>query len=309
MHSGTDAADWPPVGVVVLNWHGRADTLQCLRSLAALTYPQRSVILVDNGCQEFSPDEVAALVPGAQYLRTDTNLGFAGGANLGMRAALARGAAYVWFLNHDAQPEPQALTELVAAARADATRGVVGPKIVQQRDPRRLDSIALRIDLWRGRIYLVGHDAVDQGQYDGLAEVDAVTGCAMLVSRVACERLGGFDERFFAYLEDADLCLRAHAAGFRVWAAPLARVLHNRAPATHGRQSVSSLRYTTRNHLLLMRRHSPCTGARRALLVGAVVALNLAYAVRAGDDVPARLRAVWRGVRDYARGAVGPVAE
>jgi len=294
----------PPVAVVVLNWHRRADTLACLRALSAVSYPALSVVVVDNGCAELSPDEIGSLVRNGRYLHSATNLGFAGGANLGMRAALDTGAAYVWFLNNDATPQPTALDELIAVMERTPSVAIAGPKILQGDRPDRLDSVALSLDLRSGRIYLLGHDAVDRGQYDHLGAAAAVTGCAMLVRARTCVDLGGFDESYFAYLEDADLCLRARAVGGSVAVAPRARVLHRRAPATAGRQSTASLYYTTRNHLQLLRRHAPARGRRMRETL--VAALNLAFALRA----PARERrdrclAVWRGIRDYRRGAFG----
>lgn len=296
----------PRVGIVVVNWRRRDVTAACLRALQALTYEPWFLVLVDNDSADFTEDDVATVAPGSVYVRTSENLGFAGGCNLGMRAALAGNAAHVWFLNNDAEPEPDALTELIAVAAADATIGIVGAKILRGSDPRRLDSIALDVNLRNGRIYLTGHDEADCGQYDQRADTIAVSGCAMLVRRAACERLRGFDERYFAYLEDADLCLRARVAGFRVLVAPRARVHHQRAGATANRQSVSSLYYTTRNHLRLVDEHGdggPCTRAlRRTIVLG----LSLAYAVRSGvADKGARVRAVWDGMRDYHRGIVG----
>jgi len=294
------------VGVVVLNWHRRADTVTCLRALAAITAPSVSVILVDNGCADFSAEVVATLTPGAQYLRTDTNLGFAGGANAGMRHALAHGAEYVWFVNNDAVPEPRALAVLLAAAAAAPEVGILGPKILLADQPPRIDSFAIDINLRTGRVYLTGHDELDRGQYDRLSTVTAVTGCAMLVRRAACERLGGFDESFFVYFEDADLCLRAPAAGYGVAAVPAARVLHRRAPATGTRQSTSSLYYATRNHLRFMERHGQGRGPRRQVRTLTIVALNLLYALRSAPQARReRLRAVWRGVTDYRHGVSG----
>jgi len=290
---------------VVLNWHGRAHTLACLQALRALDYHDWCLVLVDNGCSDFSAEEVDRLVPGACYVRTETNLGFAGGANLGCREALARGAAYVWFLNNDARPEPGALAELIAAAAHDTRLAIVGAKILQAGDPSRLDSIALRLDLHSGRTYLLGHDEVDRGQYDTLDDAIAVTACAMLASARSLQQLRGFDETFFAYLEDADLCLRARAAGFRIGVAPKARVLHARPSARAGRQSISSLYYTARNHLLLMDRHAPQSWPRRWFRVATISALNAAYALRSGSRPFARLEAVRRGVRDYRRGITG----
>jgi len=300
------AAPSPLVGIVVVNWRRREATLACLNALAALEYFEWRLHLVDNGCEDFDAVELERMFPGADYLRTGHNLGFAGGSNVGMRAALEAGAAFVWFLNNDAEPEPAALRELVAAADGALPAAVVGAKILQKARPERIDSVALHVDLGSGRVLLRGHDEIDRGQFDDLAEVDAVTGCAMLVRRDALARLGGFDESFFSYMEDADLCLRARAAGLRVLAAPRARVMHDRPVATRGRQSTASLYYATRNHLELVRRHGRGPRWRRPLLVAAVFALNFAYALRAADaPLGPRVAAVWRGLLDYLRGRSG----
>lgn len=304
----TDEA--PLVATVILNWRRRDGTLRCLEALARLEYPRNVAILVDNGCVDFSAAELAALLPTARYLRTPVNLGFAGGANIGMREGLRLGAEFVWFLNNDALPEPAALTELVAMADAVPQNDIVGAKILLLSDPARLDSIALHVDLSRGRIFLLGHNELDRGQYDGLCNPVAVTGCAMLVTRSACERLGGFDESFFAYLEDADLCLRAGEAGLRVSVAPRSRVLHDRPTADQGRQSISSLYYSARNHLLLLERHGRGSRLAGRLRLVAAALLAAAYAIRSGQGSRSRrLRAIWKGVADFRRGRYGDGSE
>lgn len=294
----------PPVSVVVLNWHRRADTLDCLRALAATSYPDLSAVVVDNGCSELSAQTVRQVIPTGRYLHSPANLGFTGGANLAMRDALGTGAVYVWFLNNDALPEPDALSRLVARLQDEPATAIAGPKVVQHDRPAHLDSVALTISLRSGRLYLLGHDEVDHGQYDHLATVTAVTGCAMLVRAKVCAGLNGFDDSYFAYLEDADFCLRARAAGGTVAVVPQARVRHRRAPATAGRQSAVSLYYTTRNHLALLRRHAPRRGRRLREVF--VLGLSLAYALRApGAARRGRCEAVWRGMRDYRRGVSG----
>jgi len=300
------AGSEPLVGIVVVHWRDRGRTLRCLEALAGLTYSPWQLFLVDNEASGFARAEIEPFAPAAVYLPSPQNLGFAGGSNLGMRAALNAGADYVWFLNSDAEPEPAALSELIEVARKHPAGALAGAKILRLGEPRRIDSVALRLNLRSGRIFLVGHDEIDRGQYDEWHDPLAVTGCALLASRVVCERLEGFDERFFAYLEDADLCLRARAAGFPVLLAARARVHHDRAPATRGRQSPASIYYTVRNHLLLFDRHGSGGGALRALRRAFIVALNAAYCARLrSSDSKDSFHALWQGVRDYQRGVVG----
>ena len=298
----------PLVGIVVVNWRRPEATRACLAALSAMPYRNWFAVVVDNGAADFGLDALRAALPNAAYVHSTVNLGFAGGSNLGMRTALQRGAEWVWFVNDDAAPEPDALAALLAAARRPPHPALLGAKILQRARPERLDSIALQMDLDRGAVRLLGHDEIDRGQHDHAPEPLAVTGCALLVRRDACEQLGGFDETFFAYLEDADLCLRARRAGLRVAAVPSARVRHDRAPATQGRQSPSSLYYACRNHLVLLALHAPQPPWRSRLRSARVLAGYLAFALR-GDPSGARARiaAVRRGARDYARGVMGPL--
>ncbi|HVN85516.1 MAG TPA: glycosyltransferase family 2 protein [Candidatus Binatia bacterium] len=295
-----------PVFVVVLNWNGRADTLVCLRSLTTVVAPHLTVVLVDNGCAEFSAAELSALVPNSYYLRSPDNRGFAGGCNLAIRHALNRGAQLVFLLNNDAVVEPDTVAEVARVAAADPTVGVVGAKLLQTHRPNILESAGLRVNLRSGRLYQIGFGEEDTGQYDTGSDVSAVSGCAMLLTQAVCERLGGFDERYFAYLEDVDLCLRARSAGFAVRFAPRARVYHRGKGSTARDQSTLSSYYATRNHLLLMDTHGCGGAAQRSLRRIAVVLFNLAYALRGRpDSMYARLHTVARAVGDYRRDRFG----
>ena len=294
------------VAIVVVNWRKRGATLDCIGALTRLSSPDWRLVLVDNGCVDFSSGEVERLAPGGLYLHSPANLGFAGGANLGMRAALQRGAAWLWFLNNDTLVDTGALDALLGVARRPPGADIVGAKILQRQAPDRLDSVGLDIDLATGRAWLIGHDELDRGQYDRLTHPLAVTGCAMLVSRRAAEQLNGFDEAYFAYLEDADFCLRARASGLRVACAPRARVLHDRPPARRRRQSADSLYYATRNHLALLQRHSPAPPWRRKLQELEVVCRYLMFAARNGEQRRAALAAVRHGLQDSRRGVSGP---
>lgn len=303
--TSTDRSNAPLIGVVILNLRTRAQTAACLQSVAGSTYPNRFVMLVDNGCADFSAADVTALAGAGDYARTERNLGFAGGANLGMRRALAAGAQYVLLLNSDATIEPAALGELVHVATADPAIGIVGAKLLQRNNPGRLESVGIRVDLARGRIFQTGFGDLDDRGDERAHDVEAVSGAAMLFSRRACEQLGGFDERYFSYLEDIDLCLRARRLGFRVVIAPAARVHHEGKGSSAGTTAPRVLYYATRNHLMLMRQYGTGGTTQRAARSAMVIALNVTYALVRSHGTPGALRAVYHAVRDYRRGVVG----
>ncbi len=296
----------PKVAVAVLNWRAPDRTAACIEALGALDYPDFAVVLVDNGCADFA-ERSFDRGPEIVYVRSERNLGFAGGCNLALEHANRLGAELVWFLNNDALPEPGSLTRLVTAARRTHA-AILGPKILRDATvPPRLDSAAVSIDARSGRFKLVGHDEIDRGQLDNLSQVDAVTGCAMLVNSTVANRLGGFDERYFLYLEDLDLCLRARRAGESIVAVPEARVHHAREASRHGRQSNDSLYYTCRNHFLLMEDHGRGGRVRQLIRSVSILTLNLAFALVAASAAgPGPLVAVLSGAADYRKRRFGP---
>src|SRR5690242_13465997 len=108
----------PLISVVVLNWNGKIDTLECLESLARVDYPNFEVIVVDNGSADDSVAAIRQQFPDVMVLETGANLGYAGGNNVGIRKALEDQASYVLLLNNDTVVHPQLLTSLVEAAAA-----------------------------------------------------------------------------------------------------------------------------------------------------------------------------------------------
>ncbi|MBN1178458.1 MAG: glycosyltransferase family 2 protein [Anaerolineae bacterium] len=244
---------WPRVAVIILNWNGLQDTLDCLGSLGSVDYPEYDVLVVDNGSGDGSPAAIRAGYPDVALWENPRNLGFTGGNNVGIRRALERGADYVLLLNNDTCVAPNFLRELVAAAEADPEIGAAGPTIYYHVAPDVIWSAGGIVDWRQGDIRMRGTDEKDAGQFGSAPqEVDFITGCAMLLKRAALERVGGLDERFFAYYEESEWCLRARRAGWRVVHVPAARIWHKIDP---DRRSASALvhYYMTRNRLLFLR--------------------------------------------------------
>jgi hypothetical protein len=245
-----DHAAQPFVSIVILNWNNAEDTLACLGSVAALDYPAARVIVVDNGSTDDSAARIRAAYPDVELIETGENLGYAGGNNVGVRHALAQGAEYVCILNNDVIVDPGFLGPLVGALQAEADVGIVGPKVYQLDAPAEIQSAGGILDdkfdvQWRGA------GEKDQGQLDEAAEIDVAHGCALVLRRQLLKALSGFDERFFMYREEVDLCVRAKQVGYRVFYAPQARVWHRRPNVMASRQAFTTY-YMTRNTYLLL---------------------------------------------------------
>lgn len=205
---------------VIVNWNGREETLACLASLSRATPAPTHTIVVDNGSHDDSVAAVQAAFPAVEVLALPGNRHFAAGANAGLRRALARDAGYLWLLNNDLTVEARALATLIAAAE-ESGAGIVGPRV---RTPQGLDEVGAWWDFDGGRI--LPAFAGEAGLEAATLPVDYVWGCAMLIHVSVFRAIGLLDERYVAYFEDADFCMRARKAGFQTVAATGALVWH-----------------------------------------------------------------------------------
>lgn len=294
----------PRIGVVVVNWNRKADTLRCIASVLASDYDNREVVLVDNASTDGSVQAIREAYPSLPLLTNPTNAGFTGGNNAGIRCALDRGADHVFLLNNDAIVEQAALGVLAAAAEAHPRSGFLGAKVCALEDRRLvLSAGGMLQDGWKP--HHTGMGERDGGQFDGIAEVDYVSGCALLASRRAVETVGALDEDFYLYYEDVEWCYRARQAGFQILVVPQARVFH---PDTRFRDQDSPVvtYYAVRNSLLFVRKHR--LGYPVLLRMWLNYARNLiSWTARPRWRHKRRQRdALVRALRDVARSRWGP---
>lgn len=228
-----------------MNWNRRELLRACLRSLAGQTGVDFETIVVDNGSTDGSA-ELAETEFGARMIRNAENRGYCAANNQGMAAA--RGE-FIALLNNDAEAAPGWLAALVRACSKRDDIGMAASKILMWEDPRRIDKAGHLIfpdGQNRGR----GTGALDRGQFDREEEVLWPDGCAAIYRKKMLDGIGGFDEDFFAYGDDAELGLRARIAGWRCLYTPEAVVRHHRG-ATLGKDSAWRLELIERNRVLL----------------------------------------------------------
>jgi GT2 family glycosyltransferase len=233
------------VSVVVVNWNRKELLRACLASLAGQTGVESETIVVDNGSTDGSAD-LAGGEFGARVIRNSQNRGFCAANNQGIAAA--RGE-FIALLNNDAEAEPGWLAALLRACASRPDVGMAASKVLVWEDPKRIDKAGHLIfpdGQNRGR----GTGALDHGQYDREEEVLWPDGCAAMYRKSMLDQIGGFDEDFFAYGDDAELGLRARIAGWHCIYTPDAVVRHHRG-STMGKGSGPRLELIERNRLLL----------------------------------------------------------
>jgi GT2 family glycosyltransferase len=234
-----------------VNWKQTEATLSCLASLERAGADCGQVIVVDNESNGDLGRRVRAVTPDAVVLAQPENLGFAKAVNIGARYAMARGATGILLLNNDAVMLPAAIEHLTERLASDGDLGIITAKVFLTETPDRLWAVG---GVFTGqRVVELGAGERDVGAYDD-ARLDFVYGCAMLMRAEMFRQIGGFDERFFLYYEDIDLCLRARAAGWSVGMAPSAHVLHEGSKSTRGEPSIKVYHHA-RSRLLFFSRH------------------------------------------------------
>jgi GT2 family glycosyltransferase len=256
---------YPSISVIILNWNGLADTIECLESLRQITNPKYSVIVVDNGS---SGDDAQALKQKfGDYIfliENDKNYGFAGGMNTGIEYSLKHFQPdYILSLNNDTTVEPQFLDRLVEAVKDDNTIGIAGSKVYYYDDPTRILSLGMMILMKIGMTYSIGKGTIDSNVISRNDDVDYVDTCFLIKADVI-QKIGLFDESFFCYLEDADYCIRAKKSGYRVCCVPTSKIWHKKAlkkktvdRISEGmRVSASAQYYVARNSFRFMRKHA-----------------------------------------------------
>ena len=294
------------LAVVIVSHNTREALLACLRSLAAHARLPLEIVVVDNASADGSVEAVRAAHPSVKVLANATNEGFARGANRGLGASHA---PFVLFLNSDAEVTPGSLEALLARARASDDIGIVGPRL---RDGEGVIEVSTGPPLrpfaeWRQRRLVRG---VARRQPRALAEAERlhaheaqpawVSGACFLARRRALDAVRGFDEGFFLYEEDVDLCLRMRAAGWRIVFYPAAEVLHRRGGSTAGAPRRARLEYD-RSHLRYYAKHNGALatlGLRMLLATRAGVALVRALLSADAEgraDALARGRLAWTG--------------
>lgn len=288
--------------IVIVSWNGKDDLLKCLASLEKLSPPRPRIVLVDNGSSDGTAAAVRERFPGVELLILPENLGFAGGNNRGIEAALKGDIEYVCLLNNDTVVDPDFFNELLRAAREYPRAGIFGSRILYLSRPETVWSQGIRISPRTGRVLTTHHNRPAREIPGTPNNVDGVSGAAMLLRAETLRETGLFEEDFFLCFEDLDLCLRAREKGWGVMTVPASRVYHSVSGSMGGEYSPRVVYYSTRNHLLLLDRRLPLRPAawRTRLLLATIYSLLFALFTAGFRPVP------WaRGLNDYLRGRFG----
>jgi GT2 family glycosyltransferase len=270
-----DGFQVPNVTIIVLNWNGYKDTIECLESLLKMDYPNFDIVLTDNDSHDcsivaiqrwaeeakvqiidsnFSPNgqENRSLV----LLKNPKNYGFAEGNNIAMRYALKTfNQKYILLLNNDVIVSKEFLTKLIDVAEKKSNAGIVGALNYYRSDPNRIWYSGGLINWAIGKKYDFTRNKIDKGQFEKIREVDDVAGSTFLIKKELLKKIGFLRPEYFFYFEETDFCCRAKKAGYTIYTVMDAKVWHKVAASSRVNTDFQ-IYFLNRNRFIFMRKNA-----------------------------------------------------
>jgi len=246
------------VFIIIVNWNGKKILATCLSSIIKADLKNApQIVVVDNNSTDGSQEMVRKSFPKTALLQNKTNLGWAGGNNVGIKYVLRKNAKYVLLLNNDVTIDKNTIPELISSFNKVKNIGIVGPKTYYDNKSKNIIADAGGL-IEKNRFFGVnrGQGEKDLGQYKGSFETDFISGSAMMVKSEVFEKVGFFDESFYLYYEDTDFCLRAKKCGYLSIITSKAIVYHKFGQTSKIGSPLHNY-FTTRNHFLFVQKHAP----------------------------------------------------
>lgn len=240
------------VSVIAVNYNQAALTCLMIESIKRSTYLDVEIIVVDNASVANECDVIADKHPDVLLIRSEKNLGFAGGNNLGLKVSQGE---YIFYLNNDTEILADTIMKLVARLRDNRTIGAVSPKIRYFFDPKLIQYAgSTKINPFTVANKHIGNKEQDLGQFDQECETHYMHGAAVMMPRRVISEIGVMPECFFLYYEELDYSETIKNSGYKIIYVPDAIVYHKESMST-GKNSVLKTYYMARNRLLYARRN------------------------------------------------------
>lgn len=291
----------PKVGIIIVNYNGYIDTIKCLNSLSELEYLNYEVYIIDNGSTNESYSNISEYIENnsinnIHLIKSEINLGFSGGNNLGISIALEEGSEYILLLNNDTIVTPKFLSELIENADF---RTIVTPRIMYWKEKSKVWYAGGKLSMKIGRAWHKNIDKKVNLKTDNSVEkVSFVSGCCMLIDKNILQKIGLLDEDFFLYYEDTEFCWRAQLQDIQLLYIGYSIIYHNVSSST-GHNSDLMNYYKIRNRFYLIDRY--IHGINKIL----AKAYALAEIVAGIVIRKYRFSTVKKSIKDYRRGILG----
>lgn len=283
----------PLVSVITVNYNSTEVTVELLKSIRRLAFTSLEVIVVDNGSREDPGERLREADPAVKVIVSPVNLGFAGGNNLGIRAAKGE---YLFLVNNDTEFTAGLIEGLLDVFRRRPDAGMACPKFHFFYHPNIIEYAGYNaLNVWRGSCTMVGNKEKDEGQYDREGVTPFAHGGAMMIPASVVREVGEMPECYFLYYEELDWSETLKRKGYKIYYQPHALIYHKESMSV-GKKSVIKTYYHCRNRILFMRRNVgpvALTAFTLYFIFFTIPKNSLVFLVRWEPD---HFRAFWRGI-------------
>jgi len=286
----------PKVIIVIVNWNGLQDTVECIESLMKIEYPNYDVIIIDNGSSNDEAKKLKGRFGGIRVVEIKRNLGFAIANNIGIQIALRDDPEYVLLLNNDTIVDRKFLKKMIVVAESNSHTGILGPKMYFYDDKNMLWYAGGKLNMYFKHTQegLLNHD---DGKYNEIKKTDYVAGACMLIKRDVFENIGLLPREYYLGWEDIDFCIAARRKGYLCIFVPSSKIWH-KASASFKRHNLNYKQVFLgfRNRVIV--RHKYLSNSRFALFilmqVFVVIPMHIIYYISVYKDLK-RITAMFDG--------------
>lgn len=287
----------PKVIIIIVNWNGLEDTIECVDSVLKTEYSNYDMVIVDNGSSSGDGKRLKERFGNINVVELKQNLGFANANNIGILIALAnQDTEYVLLLNNDTVVHPNFLKEMIKVTQSDHNIGIAGPKIYYYKDKRRIWYAGGKVNMYIRHIQEAGK--IDNGQYEETRKTDYITGACMLISKNVFKKIGLLPREYFLGWEDIDFCLAARRKGYACVFVPHSHIWH-KVSASYKRHNLTyrHVFFGFRNRFIM--RYKFLSRSRFGLFIAiqfcAIIPIHVLYYVLVYKD-PKRVVSMYEGI-------------
>lgn len=238
----------PLIYIILVNYKSTEDTIECINSLQKVTYKNFKIVVIENGSQDDSYERLLELFPQNIIIKSNENLGFAGGNNIGIDYALKNDGEYILLLNNDTIVKSDFLENMLAGFNLCSEVGIVGSKINYFNQPEMISYGGGEINWKKFKTEFYRADQLDNIKEE-IREITFISGCSMMINCEVIEKIGFLDDSYFMYYEDTDFCAKAMEFGYKLIYQPNAIVYHKVSKSSGGNLSPFVLYWSTKNRL------------------------------------------------------------
>jgi len=292
----------PKVVIVILNWNGFEETIECVDSISRIEYSNYKILIVDNGSDSNEIDNIVLQFPFVKIIKSKENLGFSGGNNLGIEYAIKLNADFILLLNNDTIVEPNFLGILVHHSTQNINVGILVPKINYYINQNRIWYAGGYISKFRGSGFTIGQDESGE-KYSNNKYVTFATGCCLLIKMEVIKKIGLMDPQYFLYLEDVDYCLRNNLKGYKILYIGKSKIYHKVSISSNKQNNLASLYYVTRNRFYFAKKFYPNFYYIPFLYITIIFFIKILYWFISGENE--KIKIAKKAISDYIFNKMG----